>query len=251
MKPFLSRLTALLVLPLAACSAGASTEAPLPRFVTQPFYEPVLVDWAVAYRDTLDGPLPFDLDTRTRSEGLDRIEEGDADLLLTSGEPPEGWFATPLGRVGLAVVVHPDNPVRDLSLSELHDLFSGLSDSWEDVGGRELPVQPVLPLPGEPLGETFSSIVLGEAKPWPGTLLAPTASAMAQAIEEDPRAVGVLPLAAVPETLRTVRIDGILPGETTVASGTYPLTVPLLATAPTEPGPPLRDFLVWIQSETR
>jgi hypothetical protein len=74
---------------------------------------------------------------------------------------------------------------------------------------------------------------------------------MAQAIEEDPLAVGVLPLAAVPETLRTVRIDGILPGETTVASGTYPLTVPLLATAPTEPGPPLRDFLVWIQSETR
>jgi hypothetical protein len=250
LKPARGGLGALLILSLAGCTAAPATTAPPPRLVTQPFYEPVVVDWAVPYRDTLTGPLPFDVDTRTRSEGLDRVGKGEAGVLVTSGEPPAGWFATPLGPLGLAVVVHPDNPVRDLSLDELRDLFSGMSASWADVGGDDLPVQPVLPLPGEPMGEAFSSMVLGEAKPWPGTLLAPTTTAMAQVIAENPGAIGVLPLAAVPETLRPIRVEGILPGESTVASGSYPLRVPLLATAPAEPGSPLRDFLVWIQSKS-
>lgn len=250
LKPALVGLSALLFLSLAACSASPIAPTPPPRLVTQPFYEPVLVDWAVAYRDGQIGPLPFDLDTRTRGEGIDRVEQGEADVLVTSGDPPDGWFATPLGALGLAVVVHPDNPVRDLSIDELRDLFSGLSDTWDDVGGREQPVQPVLPLPDEPLGEAFSSLVLGETKPWPGTLLAPTAAAMVQVLAEDPGAIGLLPLGAVPETLRTVRIEGILPGDTTVASGAYPLRVSLLATAPAEPGSPLRDFLAWIQSHS-
>ena len=251
MKRRLAVAGALAMLLLAACSGSTPTAVPPPRLVSQPFYEPVLVEWAVAYRDTLTASLPFDLDTRTRDEALDRVEQGQAGLMVTSGEPPAGWFATPLGRLGLAVVVHPDNPVRDLSLDEVRDLFSGLSDSWDDVGGRELPVQPVLPLPGEPIGEAFSTLVLGEAKPWPGTLLAPTAAAMAQLVAEEPGAIGILPLAAVPETLRSVRIEGILPGASTIASGAYPLTVSLVATAPSEPGSPLRDFLVWIQSQAK
>ena len=248
MKSGLPGLMTLPILLLAGCSGSTPTATAPPRLVTQPFYEPVLVDWAVAYRDVLQSPLPFDLDTRTRGEALNRLEQGEADLLVTSGEPPADWFATPLGRMGLAVVVHPDNPVRDLSIDELRDLFSGLSDSWEDVGGRQASVQPVLPLPGEPMGEAFAALVLGEAKPWSGTLLAPTAAAMTQLVAEDPAAIGILPSAAVPETLRAVRIGGILPGESTIAAGSYPLTVPLLATSPSEPGSPLRDFLVWIQS---
>jgi phosphate transport system substrate-binding protein len=70
---------------------------------------------------------------------------------------------------------------------------------------------------------------------------------MAQLVSEEPGAIGVLPLAAVPDSLRVIRVEGVLPGETTIASGSYPLTVPLLATSPTEPQGTLRDFLAWLQ----
>jgi phosphate transport system substrate-binding protein len=236
---------------LSACSRTPPTPVVYPRLETQPFYEPILVDWAATYRGGLAGPLPFDLDTRTRGEGQDRVEQGQADLLVTSGEPPMGWFATPLGPQAVAVVVHPDNPVRDLSLDELRDLFEGLANTWDEVGGRPIPVQPILPLPGEPLGEAFAAVVLADGAPWPGTLLAPTAAAMAEVVAEDPGAIGVLPLTAVPKTLRVIRVGGVLPGETTVASGAYPLTVTLMATAPDEPPGALRDFLGWIQAQAR
>jgi len=235
---------------LAACAGTTPELAEPPRLVSQPYYETVLVDWAVAYAEQLDGPLPFDLATSTRAEGIHQVEDGEAALLVTSGEPPDGWFATPLGSLALAVIIHPDNPVRDLELDELLDLYTGRSSSWESVGGRDVPVQPILPLPGEPVGDAFRARVLTDARPWPGTLLAPTAAATLEVIMEDEGALGVVPLAAVTPEVRLLRIGGILPGDSTVSSGTYPLTVELFATAPLEPGPPLRDFLVWIQSRS-
>ena len=234
---------------LAGCAAPTPAPATPPVLVTQPFYEPVLVDWASTYRRGLSGPLPFDLDTRTRTEGIGLVKQDEAQLLVTTGEPPQGWFATPLGNLGLAVVVHSQNPVRDLNTDELRDLFSGAADSWDDVGGPSLSVQPVLPLPGEPAGDAFASLVMGDRAPWPGTLLAPTTSAMAQMVADDPGAIGILPAAAVPQGLRIMPVEGVLPGGSTVASGAYPLSVPLLATAPTEPTGALRDFLIWIQSQ--
>jgi len=249
MKPAVGRWSLALTALLAACASTIPTPAGLPRLVSQPYYETVLVDWAVAYAEELDGALPFDLATSTRTEGIDQVEDGEAALLVTSGEPPDGWFATPLGPQAMAVIIHPDNPIRDLGLDELLDLYTGHSSSWEGVGGRDVPVQPILPLPGEPVGDAFRARVLADARPWPGTFLAPTAAAALEVVMENKGALGVVPLAAVTPEVRLLRIGGILPGDSTIGSGTYPLTVELFATAPEEPGPPLRDFLVWIQSQ--
>ncbi|HKY84071.1 MAG TPA: substrate-binding domain-containing protein [Anaerolineales bacterium] len=249
MKPAVRMGILALTASLGACTGAAPVLSEPPRIVSQPYYEPVLVDWALAYREQLAGPLPFDLTTDTQAEALRAVEEGEAALLITSGEPPDKWFATPLEQEAMAVIVHPDNPVRDLELDELQDLFTGRSSSWESVGGRDVPVQPVLPLPGEPIGDAFRARVLAGVRPWPGTLLAPNAAEALKAVVEEKGALGLIPLAAVTPDVRVIRIGGILPGESTVGDGSYPLTVQLFATAPEEPGSPLRDFLVWIQSQ--
>lgn len=232
---------------LAACAAPTPTPALLRRVVTQPYFEPALVEMAVAYREALGSPLPFDLETRTRGQGIELVSDGQAELVVTSGEPPDGWFATPLGRIALVVIVHPDNPVRDLEPKELAGLFSGRA-SWAESGGRDIAVQPVLPLPGEPAGESFRKAILGDLGPWPGTLYAPTPEAMLQLVAEDPGAIGVFPSVSVPSEVRAVRLGGVLPGEATVAANRYPLTIEVFGTAPLEPDAPVRDFLSWIQA---
>jgi hypothetical protein len=60
--------------------------------------------------------------------------------------------------------------------------------------------------------------------------------------------LGIIPLASVTPEVRVVRIDGVLPGASSLESGAYPLTIELFAASPLEPTSPLRDFLVWIQS---
>lgn len=237
----------LIALALAGCGAPPATAIAPPRVVSQPYFEPEIVERALAYRDALAEPLPFDIESRTRDQALEAAEAGEAALVVTSGAPPEGWFVTPVGRVGLAVIVHPDNPVRDLDLEEVQSLFAGRTASWAEVGGIDGPVQPVLPLPDEPAGEAFLQAVLGAGRPWPGTLLAPTPSAMIELVSQDVWAIGLVPMAALTEGVQPVRLDGVPLDEANLAAGRYPLTLELLATAPEEPGAPVRLFLVWLQ----
>lgn len=240
----------LMAIAVAGCTPPTAEPSEFPRLVTQPYFEPILIQWALAYRDDTGRPLPFDIQTETRAEGRRMLESGEADLMVTSGDIPDEWFATPLGAQALGVIVNPDNPVRDLTLEELRDLLAGRASTWEAVGGREVPVQPVVPLPGEPFGDLLEQVVLNSFRPWPGSYFGPTPEAVLAVVAADPGAFGFVPLAAVSDSVRLLRIDGVLPGETTIGSGSYRLTLELLATAPEEPRPPLRDFLVWIQSRS-
>ena len=45
-----------------------------------------------------------------------------------------------IGYDGIAVVVHPGNPVSELTVAQLSDLFTGKLRNWREVGGPDLPV---------------------------------------------------------------------------------------------------------------
>ncbi len=42
-----------------------------------------------------------------------------------------------VGRVGIAIITHPDNPVRDLTLEQLRKIFIGDYTRWSEVGGPD------------------------------------------------------------------------------------------------------------------
>lgn len=41
---------------------------------------------------------------------------------------------------GLSVIVHPDNPVKDLTVAQIGDIFSGKVSNWKEVGGPDAPI---------------------------------------------------------------------------------------------------------------
>jgi phosphate transport system substrate-binding protein len=41
---------------------------------------------------------------------------------------------------GIAVVVHPSNPVNDLTLQQVSDIYSGKITNWSQVGGNKAPI---------------------------------------------------------------------------------------------------------------
>jgi len=41
---------------------------------------------------------------------------------------------------GLAIIVHPDNPVRTIATREIAGIFSGEIRNWSELGGRDLPI---------------------------------------------------------------------------------------------------------------
>lgn len=60
----------------------------------------------------------------------------------------------------LVPIVHPDNPVRSVSLEELALIASGRIDNWSELGGANAPINMLLPAEGSSLDQSFSDLVL-------------------------------------------------------------------------------------------
>jgi len=217
------------------------------RVTTTPALESLVTHWAIEYMDAQD-MVRIDLRILPLEGALDAAEGGTVDVIVAGTQPPRGWFATPLSLEGVAVVVHPTNSIRSLKLEDLAALFHGDNDSWDEVGGDDLPVQPVIPLPGDEIREYFNTLVLEGEGFSPDAFMAPSPFAMVAMVAEDEGAVGLMPLSQTTDVVRVVRVDGVLPQATTVGDGRYPLHIEILALALEQPVGATYEWLAWLQN---
>ncbi len=243
-------LSTLLFLLLASCGMRPSTPTalePLPRLAVTPALEAWTASSLNEYRED-HGPLEFTVEVLSYDAALEAAADGEVELAVVGWEPPGDWFATPLGVEGIAVVVNPGNPVRNYTLPELAGIFSGRLRAWDELDWAEGIVQPVLPLPGDEARRRFEHVVMAGESPTGNALLAPSTEAMETAVAAAPNAIGFMPMSHSTENVRSVRVDGVLLGESSLADGRYPLWLEVIATAPQEPAGALRDWLAWVQA---
>jgi phosphate transport system substrate-binding protein len=236
-------------LVLASCDLAQEPTAPpvVARIAASPFLEPIAAAWVSTYTAAVGVPA-FDLDPMPEEAGRAAAERGEVALMLTVEEPPPGWFAAPLGLDAIALVVHPSNSLRSFSLTELAGVFSGRISDWQTLGGPALAIQPVVPLPGDGLRKAFELEVMRGSPVSPNAWIAPTPAAVLALVAEEPGAIGYLALSQVRGDVRLTRVEGVLPGEATLADGRYLLALILLGIAPAEPTGPVRDWLAWLQA---
>ncbi len=241
-------------LALFAVLAGGCAPAPeptlpppVPRVAVSPSLEGTVATWVRTYRVQVGVP-EFDLVPVADAILLESVAGGEAVLAITSLEPPQGWFATPLVREGLAVVSHPSNPVRDLTLEALTDLYTGRVANWSVLDGAEVAVQPVVLPPGDALRRGFDAAVLDDARVWPGALIASSPAGVMEVVRSDRGAIGYVPVSQLSGSLGVVRVEGAEPQCAGSGIASYPLCFTIAATAPEEPDGAVRDFLVWLQA---
>src|SRR2546428_613730 len=76
------------------------------------------------------------------------------------------WLtAAPIGKDGIAVLIHASNPVRQLAVPELRGMFAGTTTSWAQVGGTARPIQVVAPDPTTGTGGYLSEVLTGGRLP--------------------------------------------------------------------------------------
>lgn len=177
------------------------------------------------------------------------LEAGALDALLVHALPPGSntWY-NPVALDGLAIVVHPDNPVGELSRAQVQSLFSGGASSWAAVGGPDRPVLPVGREAGSGARRLLIERIMAEQRPAINTLVQPDNDAMLAAVAAEPGAIGYSMIGALDERVAAVAIDGVEPTPNNAGSQNYPLAVPLYFVSPEEPQGELRALLAWLQS---
>jgi phosphate transport system substrate-binding protein len=183
------------------------------------------------------------------------IKQSEIDQAETNGVDP---YEIQVASDGLSVVVHPSNPVSELTIAQLSAIYTNQITNWEEVGGNDAPivvlardtnsgthvffkehVVQMLGLPTENKTLEYGSEVL----------FLPSTEAGLTEVAQNPNAIFYPGLGYVTSQVKLVAIKrtagdpAILPGEETVLDSTYPISRPLLYYTDGEPTGVIKDFI--------
>jgi phosphate transport system substrate-binding protein len=165
-----------------------------------------------------------------------------------------------IARDAIAVIVNPENPVSELTLQEISDMYSGKISNWSEVGGED---RPIVRLSRETNSGThvyFLETVLRLGKKddktlfSTDTLLLPSSEGIIAELRQNPNAIGYDGLGYVPKDLKMIAIAKdsggayILPSIATVNDKTYPIARDLYMYTNGEPTGTVKEYLDWILS---
>ena len=160
--------------------------------------------------------------------GITAVTNGTTDIGLASrnlNDDETGLTATAFALDGIAIIVHPDNPVADLSLEQIKGLADGTITNWSEVGGDDAEVVLIGREAGSGTRDGFESIVGVEDVCVYQQELTSTGSVIA-AVAANPQAIGYASLASVNDDVKAVTVDGVVASEETVLDGSYTLQRP-------------------------
>jgi phosphate transport system substrate-binding protein len=159
---------------------------------------------------------------------------------------------------GLAVVVHPDNPIRQLTIRQLADLFAGRVTNWKDLGGKDADVVLLSREVNSGTHVYFKEHVLdaggSQDEFAPSALLLPSSQAIADEVTANPSAIGYYgmgylnPKNVAVAVAKSAEANYVMPSEETVRSGDYPISRPLFLYTRMAPAGLVKAFLEFTQS---
>jgi phosphate transport system substrate-binding protein len=125
---------------------------------------------------------------------------------------------------GIAIIVHPNNPVSNLSREQAAGIFRGEIRNWRDVGGANAPILVQTRETGSGTLTTLEELLL-DKEPVVATATPFTSSALIkQAVAQSENAIGFDSIGFVDSTVKAVSLDQIAANSGTVKSNTYPLS---------------------------
>lgn len=148
-------------------------------------------------------------------QGISALARGAADIAMASRPVQAGDLGgssvsladltTPeaervLGMDGLAVVVHPYNPVRALTLDQLRGIWSGRIRDWSEVGGSRGAITLYAPEDGSGAFETLQSLVLGDRRLALSARRVENGKELAEAVAGDLRGIGLVSMPLIGDT---------------------------------------------------
>jgi phosphate transport system substrate-binding protein len=158
--------------------------------------------------------------------------------------------AVMVARDAIAVIVNPKNPIADLSLVQIMDIFSGKIKNWKEIGGPLAPIVLVTREEGSGTRESFQRFVMGKEDINLEALVQDSNGAVRQVVASDPNAIGYISLGLVNEQVRALRISGVEPSITNIDHGKYELVRPFLFIFNGEPDGDAKSFLEFVLSAT-
>lgn len=154
---------------------------------------------------------------------------------------------------GLAVFVNDDNPVKELTLDQIKDIYTGKITNWKQVGGQDANIILYGRENSSGTYVYFKEFVLQNKDYSPMMQSLPGTAAVVNAVSRDKNGIGYGGAAYIKgckymKVKKDASSAGYEPNQETVKNGTYPISRYLYLYVKTKPSGEMKNFIDWILS---
>jgi phosphate transport system substrate-binding protein len=184
--------------------------------------------------------------------GIKACREKAAQIGTSSRElhPDEGDLTKIIiAKDGIAVIVHPQNPVNDISIEQLRGIFSGNIRSWSQLGWVDKPIFFVNREEGSGTRDAFESLVMKKEEISDEALVQDSNGSVREIIANNPQAIGYISFGIVNHQVKALAVNSISPSLMTIKSNQYTLTRPFIFVLPGQPTALAQKFVDFVLSK--
>lgn len=156
--------------------------------------------------------------------GIQAVSEGRCDIGLSSRDLKDDEKSTLEGTVvaidGIAIIVNPQNSAEDLTVEQIGKIYKGEITNWSEVGGSDGPIVLIGREAASGTRDGFESITGTKDICKYAQELTSTGDVI-QTVSGNPNAIGYASLAAVKDTVKVLKVEGVSPSKATIQDKSY------------------------------
>lgn len=175
------------------------------------------------------------------------VDIGMADL-LTLPKEVDSLQHVIVARDGIAVIVHPSNPVSSFTLDQLSHIFQGQITNWKEVGGEEASIRIISREEGSGTRKSFDTLILKGKKLEGKAMFQDSNGTIRETVKNDPHSIGYISISFIDDGIKAATINGTEPTNGNVVNGIYPLSRPIFFLLPEQQTPEAKDFVSFVLS---
>ena len=227
----------LLITVLAACSneedtADTQTGGSLVTISGSTSVGPLAEKLAMKYQEEND--VKIEVNQIGSSAGITNAISGVSQIGMSSRDLKQEEKDSNLQELiiaydGIVVVAHPSNPVKDLTMEQVKQIFTGEITNWKEVGGKDMEIVVVSREDGSGSRDAFQEIVGYESGQLiKNAIVASGNGNIKTTVAMNKHAIGFISFEYVDESVSTMAINGVQAKAENVLAGQYELSRPFL-----------------------
>jgi ABC-type phosphate transport system, periplasmic component len=196
--------------------------------------------------------VTIDIQGGGSAAGIMAAQTGTANIGMSSRaltDQEKSLWSVEIARDGLAIILNPSNPITNLTLNQVRDIYSGAISNWSSLGGPAKKVHVITREDGSGTRSAFESLVMGKTQINPKAIVQNSNGAVRQLVAGDPDAIGFMSLGLVDVTVKAVELDGVVASRINIVNGTYGLSRPFLFLSRSQPSGIVKDFIDFTLSD--
>lgn len=176
--------------------------------------------------------ITFTYNPTGSGSGIKAVQEGRCDIGLSSRalkaeEKEAGLKETVLAYDGIAIIVNPENPVSDLTIEQIADIYTGKITNWKDLGGNDAEIVLIGREAGSGTRDGFETIT-GTTDACQYRQELTSTGDVITTVAQNPDAIGYASLVSIKDTVKALSVGGVVPTEDTVKDGSYAIQRPFV-----------------------